>query len=169
MKVYSPNEVAELLKIKPATLRKYSIMLEERGYKIERNSQNHRYYRDKDIITIRNIIRGKDSGVTLEESINNVISIDEHNTYTNAINNADKQNSSDIQELKELINNQNELLKDFSIRLDKQQEYIDNQLKERDKLLMQTMNELLESRKQIASTGEKEQKKKGLFARLFSK
>ena len=119
MKIYGPNEVAELLNIKPATLRKYSIMLEERGYKIERNSQNHRYYQDKDIITLRNIIRGKDSGVTLDESINNIISIDKHNSYTNDINNVVERDNNDIQEIKELVHNQNELIKELTTRLDK--------------------------------------------------
>ncbi|NUJ33000.1 MerR family transcriptional regulator, partial [Pseudoalteromonas sp. 2103] len=71
MKVYSPSEIAELLDIKQATLRKYSIMLEEHGYKISRNSQNHRYYQDEDVITLRRVIDGKNSGVTLEEAIKN--------------------------------------------------------------------------------------------------
>ena len=158
MKVYSPRDIADLLDIKPATLRKYSIMLEEKGYKINRNSQNHRYYLDKDIITIRRIITGRESGITLNEVISNVVSIEQHNTYTNDIDNADKHNNNDIQEIKELVHNQNELIKELTTRLDKQQEHIDNSLKERDTMLMQTMNELMDSKKQIATA---EENKKG--------
>lgn len=170
MKVYSPAEVADLLGIKQPTLRKYSIMLEERGYNISRNSQNHRYYTDKDIITLRRIITGKNSGVTLEESINNVVSIDKHSTYPNAINNVDSSNRSDIQELKEIVLKQNELIKVLTDKMDQQQEYIKNSLNERDKILMRTINELLENRKQIAAAQEEEkEKKKGFFARLFEK
>ena len=165
MKVYSPRDIADLLDIKPATLRKYSIMLEEKGYKINRNSQNHRYYLDKDIITIRNIITGRESGMTLDEVISNVVSIEQHNTYTNDIDNADKHNNNDIQELKEMIHKQNELLKGFSTRLDEQQQYIDNQLKERDKVLMQSINEIMESKKQIATA----EQKKGFFRKLFNR
>lgn len=174
MKVYSPAEVADLLGIKQPTLRKYSIMLEERGYNISRNSQNHRYYTDKDIITLRRIITGKNSGVTLEESINNVVSIDKHSTYPNAINNVDSSNRSDIQddiqELKEIVLKQNELIKVLTDKMDQQQEYIKNSLNERDKILMRTMNELLENRKQIAAAQEEEkEKKKGFWSRLFKK
>src|SRR5690625_3539583 len=169
MKVYSPSEIADLLDIKPATLRKYSIMLEERGYKIERNSQNHRYYRDEDIITIRRVIEGSKSGVTLEESINNVLSIDEHNTYINAINNTDTTNDNDIKVLKEMVHKQNDLIKGLTDRLDQQQEYMDNRLKERDRLLMQSINEIMESKKQIATAEKEAEQKKGFFARLFNK
>ena len=35
MEIYSPDEVAKQLKIKPATLRKYAIMLEKEGYEIK--------------------------------------------------------------------------------------------------------------------------------------
>lgn len=169
MKVYSPAEVAAILNIKQPTLRKYSIMLEERGYKIERNSQNHRYYTDKDIITLRRVITGKDSGITLDKVIDNVVNLGKDNTYTNDINNVEQPNNSDIQELKEVVYKQNEVIKEFSERLDQQQEYIENSLKERDRLLMQSMNGLLESKKQITAAEEKTEKKKGFFSRLFKK
>src|SRR5699024_12782168 len=76
MKFYSPNDVSTILQIKPATLRKYSSLLEKYGYKIERNTQNHRYYQDKDIITLRNIVSGSNSGDTLEETIKNVVQLE---------------------------------------------------------------------------------------------
>src|SRR5690606_25044153 len=112
--------------------------------------------------------------VTLEESINNVVSIDKHSTYPNAINNVDSSNRSDIQddiqELKEIVLKQNELIKVLTDKMDQQQEYIKNSLNERDKILMRTINELLENRKQIAAAHEEEkEKKKGFFARLFEK
>lgn len=172
MKVYSPSDIASLLSIKAPTLRKYSIMLEERGYTIERNSQNHRYYKDEDVITLRRVIEGSKSGVTLEESINNVLSLKGDNTYTNVINNGDTSNDSDIEELKELIYKQTELIHkqtesigELSKRLDKQHNYIDDRLNKRDELLMKSMRESLETKKLIAATEEK----KSFLARLFGK
>lgn len=165
MKVYSPRDIADLLDIKPATLRKYSIMLEEKGYKINRNSQNHRYYLDKDIITIRRIITGRKSGITLDELINGIVGIEQDNTYTNDISNADKQDNNDIAELKELIHKQTEVIQQFSKRLDEQDKYIENSIKERDKALLNAMNELLESKKQIATA----EQKKGFFRKLFNR
>jgi|SRR5690625_4339470 len=161
MNVYKPSEVADLLKLKMPTLRKYSIMLEERGYKIERNSQNHRYYQDKDIIMLRRIISNKKGDVTLDEVINNVVQVKKGNSYTNDIDNTDTHNDSDI---KDMLHKQNELIKGLTKRLDEQQTYIDQSIKERDRALMQSMNELLDNKKQIAA-----EKKKGFFGKLFNK
>lgn len=47
MKVYSPSETSELLGIKTATLRKYSLLLESNWYEIARNSKRYHYYWDK--------------------------------------------------------------------------------------------------------------------------
>lgn len=165
MKVYSPSEVAKLLNIKMPTLRKYSILLEKHGYRIERNSQGHRYYRDKDVMTLRNVITGTKSGVTLEESIHTVVNLEGHNTITNVTNNGDEANRNDIAELKELIHKQNDLIKGLTERLDQQQEYIEKRINERDQVLMQSIKEIMESKKQIAAT---EIEKKGFFSRLFN-
>lgn len=168
MKVYSPSDVAELLSIKTATLRKYSIMLEEQGYKIERNNRNHRYYTDKDVITLRNVIRGTKNGTTLEESISNVINLTGHNNETNETNNDVIPYNNDIQEIKELVHTQNEIIKELTNRLDKhdkRQEHINNRIEERDRILMETLNELKESKqKQL-----EQQEKKGFFSKLFRK
>lgn len=149
MKVYSPNDIATILQIKPATLRKYSSLLEKYGYEIARNSQRHRYYQDKDIITLRNVIAGTNSG--------------------------DTSNNSEIQELKQMIKEQsdmiykqNEAMEGLTKRLDEQQEYIKNSIEERDRKLMQTMNEMQEAKKQIASDQE-EEKPKGFWKRLFNR
>lgn len=165
MKVYSPNEVAKLLELNTATLRKYSIILEKQGYNIGRNSQNHRYYQDKDIITLRRVITARKNGITLEEAIKNVVSMQQDNTYTNIINNGDDPNGNDIKELKEMVHKQNDLIKGLANKLDEQQEYINKRLNERDGALMQAMNEILETKKQLAIMHEKQ----GFFRRLFNK
>lgn len=165
MKVYSPSEVAELLKIKIPTLRKYSIMLEEQGYEIERNSQNHRYYQDKDIITLRRLMRASKNGITLSKAVKNIVSLEEGNISTNDTNNTDTLNNSDIKELKEMVHKQNELIQELSNNLDRQKQYINDRLKERDQALMKVLNESMETRKQLASSEER----KGFFSRLFKK
>ena len=170
MNVYSPAEVARQLKIRPATLRKYAIMLEEAGYKINRNSQNHRYFTDKDIVTLQRVIAGRNSGITLDESINNVVSIYKHNTYTNDTHNA-IESVEQQSELMELIHKQNELIQELTKQLDERDNEImkrldqqEQRINERDKQLMNTMNKMLESNKRLA-----EPEKKGFFSRLFNK
>ncbi|GAB4074607.1 DUF3967 domain-containing protein [Barrientosiimonas marina] len=185
MKVYSPADMAVMLQLKPATLRKYSALLEQYGYKIGRNSQGHRYYRDEDIITLRNIISGNNSGVSLEQSVQNVVSMDQDSSMTNDINSDESLNDSDIEELKsmvqeqsDMISKQNELISQLSDRLDKQseqlsqqQEYINTRLEERDQALLQSMEDKLETKKQIAAAEEsqEEKPKRGFFSRLFKK
>lgn len=161
MKVFSPGEVAEQLNIKTATLRKYSILLEEAGYKIKRNSQNHRYYTDEDIITLRRIIANKNSDITLEEVINNVVSIHEHNTYINDTHNVVIAHNNEINELKEIIQKQTELIYELTKRLDQQEQRI----KERDEKIVNMMNELLEEKKLLIEM----QQKKSFFSRIFKR
>lgn len=170
MKVYSPNDIATILQIKPATLRKYSSLLEKYGYEIGRNSQGHRYYQDKDIITIRNVISGVGGDVSLEESVKNVIKLESGSTVTNDTNIGDTSNDSDISELKNMIHNQgkqieqqNELLQELFARLDQQQEYINQSINKRDQNLMEAMHEIQEQ-KQIAASKEE---KPGFWKRLF--
>lgn len=187
MKVYSPADMAAILQIKPATLRKYSALLEQYGYKIERNSQGHRYYQDKDIITLRNVMSGIGGDVSLEKSVQNVVQLKLGSTVTNDINSGDIANDSDIDEIKEMLKQQNDFMRQQSEligqlfeRLDRQQEYINDHIarqKEReanrDENVTTAINESLETRKQIAASAEDEEKKKenkrGFFHRLFRK
>jgi len=156
VKVYSPNDMAMMLQIKTATLRKYSALLEKYGYHIERNSQNHRYYQDKDVITIRDVMRGVNSDVTLEQSVKNIVFSPNNVSETNDINSDNQANGSDIEELKTMIHNQSELIKGLTERLDEQQAYFDKRLNERDQLLLEQVDK-------------QQRDKKGFFAKLFNK
>ena len=171
MPIYSPQEVSNLIGVKIPTLRKYSQMLERQGYEIARNSQNHRYYTDKDVISLRRIITASNSGITLEEAIKGVVNTGKHTPTTNDINIADmedvreiveiagrqyKQMTEKLDEQAELIQEQRDLIMELAQRMNEQQTYIDKRMNERDKLLLESMNEIQES-------------KGGLFARLFSR
>lgn len=148
MKVYSPAEAASLLGIKTATLRKYSLLLETYGYEVERNSKKHRYYRDKDIITLRNVMTGSDSGITLEEAVINVVNLKGYNNETNVINNGEEANVNHMKELKEMLQQQNELIYNLTKKMDLQQTYIDKQINTR-------LIEFKDSHKQIESPEDK--------------
>ncbi|WP_165303895.1 MerR family transcriptional regulator [Lentibacillus cibarius] len=176
MKVYNPGDIADLLKLKVSTIRKYSIMLEELGYTFEKNNRNQRYYTDADIITLRKLVTFKDNGMTLGESAEAVILWHNGNEseqegitpYQTDTHNDTKPHNDDIMELKSMIHKQNELIEGLTKRLDEQQEYIDQRLEERDKALMQSINESLETRKQIAAENNKENNK-GFFHKLFKR
>lgn len=171
MKVYNPSDISELLNVKESTLRKYSIMLEKAGYEFQKNSRKQRQYSDNDIITLRKLITHKNNGMTLEESVEGVVLWHKGGETDNAVahvtDNAEQRNKSDITELKQLIEKQNEMIGEMSKRLDQQQEYLDKRLNERDQLLMQTLNESMETRKMIAAAEEKE--KQSIWSKLFKK
>lgn len=65
----------------------------------------------------------------------------------------------DIKTLKEMVAKQNELLKELMMRLEQQQKYIEESLKKRDELFMQSLKESMETRKMIAAAKEEEEKK----------
>lgn len=69
MTFHAPEDIATVLDIKPSTLRKYSLLLEQRGYLFKKNAQGHRWYTDTDLLALRKFITLKDSsGMTLEDS-----------------------------------------------------------------------------------------------------
>lgn len=61
MPYHAPEDVAAVLKIKPSTLRKYALLLQNSGYTYQKNSQGHRWYSDTDIAVLRKLITLKDS------------------------------------------------------------------------------------------------------------
>ncbi len=173
MKVYSPADIAKLLKVKESTLRKYSLLLEDVGYSFQKNSRKQRYYSDNDIIALRKLVTLKDSGMTLDESVKGLIlwlKGDEQESkdvalYQSETDSVIKSDNSDISELKDLIYKQNELIGELSERLDKQQVYINERLNKHDDLLMRSLDESLETKKLIAATEEKQ----SFWSKIFRK
>lgn len=171
VKVYSPSDLSDVLKIKESTLRKYCLLLEEHGYEFSKNARGQRYYYDKDVITLRKFITLKDNGMTLEESAAGVVlwhKGNEDNETSVALTNTDTHNAmiryiSDMNEMKEMIQKQSEIIVMLNDKIDKQQEYINNHLEERDNKLMRALQESIETQKQIASENEK----KGFWRKLF--
>lgn len=69
MTFHAPEDITTVLNIKPSTLRKYSLLLEQSGYTFKKNAQGHRWYSDTDLMALRKFITLKDSsGMTLEDS-----------------------------------------------------------------------------------------------------
>lgn len=62
MAIYSPADIAKLLKVKEPTVRKYSLLLEEVGYKFKRNVSGQRWYEDKDVVALQKLVTFKHNG-----------------------------------------------------------------------------------------------------------
>lgn len=171
--IYSPGELAQLLKVKESTLRKYSLVLQKEGYNFYKNDKGHRAYFDKDVIVFRKFIDfSKSPDMTLERSANAVMawvnSQDVSHSDTTDITEKERYNIS-YNELLQSFNSYKDQQEKFNQellnKLQQQHEYIEKRLNERDSSLMTAIREIQEQ-KQLAAAQEPE-KKKGFLARLF--
>lgn len=180
-RAYSTSEVAAMLDMAIPTVRKYSQELEKKGYvyiKSKRTgSHQARLYTEKDVTALRYFKELRaNSHIKVDTAANIVIerfgkgaiqSIRGNDTQEiTKYEEQYKEIKDMIHNQTEMINRQNELIKELTNRLDQQQEYIDRNLKERDGLLLNAIEERLETQRQIAAA---EEEKKGFFARLFKK
>jgi DNA-binding transcriptional MerR regulator len=170
----NPSDVCTLLGIKESTLRKYALILKDAGYQFHVNDKGQRGYFQNDVIVLKRFMEIKQSSdMTLEQAAEAVMAWVQQSNV--AVRVTEKKQESeryndDIQALKEMVAKQNGLLKELMMRLDQQQKYIEESLKKRDELLMQSLKESMETRKLIAAAKEEEkEKKKGFWSRLFGK
>ena len=176
MKVYSASDITSLLDIKDSTLRKYCLMLEDKGYEFQKNNRDHRFFRDDDIITLRKFITLKDNGMSLNESAEGVVLWHKGNeeevtditvSQTDTHDVIERYNN-DMTEMKDMMRQQNEMINKLNDKIDRQQDYIEQSIKKRDEQLMLAINEMQESKKEIAAERENQQKK-GFWSRLLKK
>ncbi|WP_163531472.1 hypothetical protein [Halobacillus ihumii] len=183
-KAYTTKEVSVMLDMPIPTVRKYAQSLESLEYKFIRSESNARVFVEKDIMAIRYFkdLREK-TNVKVEQVANIVVekfgkgaiqdvmpvNTEEQERYSNQYN-----------ELKEMISQQNQLIKGLSDQLDKQQHYIEDKIEQRDQQITQLMNKTMANKKQLEEPPQKqdnkeveeqeqENKKKGFFSRLFNK
>ncbi|EJR43851.1 hypothetical protein IIM_05349 [Bacillus cereus VD107] len=192
--LYSPGDVAEQLGIQSSTLRKYADVLEKEGYTFIKNERGHRKYRESDVMVFRKVINLKnDTDMTLENATKQIVSwhqgievlpLERHEVerYEESDFNATPLQAM-IQDQKEVIEKQNELLLELSKRLADQdqrfaqresellsaiqsiqysqkliatnssEDIVKNQ--SRDEMLMQTIREVQEVKKMIAASKDK--------------
>jgi DNA-binding transcriptional MerR regulator len=169
----NPSDVCTLLGIKESTLRKYALILKDAGYEFHVNDKGQRGYFEKDVIVLKRFMEIKQNrDMTLEQAAEAVMAwVQQSNIAVSVIDKKQEfeRYNDDIKNLKEMVAQQNELLKELMTRLDQQQKYIEESLKKRDELLMQSLKESMETRKMIAAAKEEEGKKKGFWSRLFGK
>jgi len=157
--IYVSKDVATMLEIKESTLRKYCIMLEEHGYHFHKNEHGHRGFMDNDVITLKKLIEiKKHPNMTLKQACDAIMTWvkekDMSQVDTDVIT-EDEQHDERYNELKEMIQQQNEMLKQMAIKMDEQQRYIDERLERRDQHLMSAIREIQEEKRvllEIAAT-----------------
>lgn len=167
---YSSGDVATMIGIGATTVRKYALQLEKEGYHFSRSSNNARLFTSEDIMAVRYLkeLREK-TNITVEQAAAIVCEKFAPRNDSLSQEKIDKKsNDQDFNELKQLIHQQNELLENLVQLLNRQQQYIDDQLMIRDRSLMHSINEKLEAQKLAAATEEAEiTEKQSLFSKVF--
>lgn len=180
MSNYSTKDIALQTDIAESTVRKYAQLLEANGYVFDRNASGYRIFSKQDIEVFEEFKKvAKEKSV--EETADIVASkfvakvvtkdknvpTDMHNSQgleADALANLTQK----VDALTDMYQNQAKFNEELLKRLDQQQRYIDGRLNERDKMLMESLKETMETRKLIAAAHE-EEKKEGFFTRLFGR
>ena len=125
-----------------------------------KKEQGHRAFFDNDVIVLRKMIDLKnDTDMTLEEAVKSVMAWSrgsdiavrdtEEKQYIARYNDL-------LHEFKSFQEQQMNFNKELIQEVRSQREYIENRLEQRDQLLMQSIRESLEVRKEIAATQKKQ-------------
>lgn len=165
---YFSKEVSAKLDINSSTLRQWCKSIEDQGYEIERNDKDQRIFYERDInmlFELKNLInktRNRDNAIhTVVSRYNSNINA----SNTLSVNGNEHDNKALFNQLLEHIKTQENFNQELIKRLDNQQKYIDERLKQHDQNILEAMEQSLKTQKQIAAA--QEENKKGFFYRLF--
>lgn len=154
--IYISKDVATMLKIQESTLRKYCIMLEEYGYHFHKNEHGHRGFRDNDVITLRKLIEIKSHpDMTLKQACSAIITWAKGKDMSDIdmdVMTKNKQYDERYKELKDMIQQQNEMLKQMVKKMDEQQSYINEILERRDQQLISAIREIQKEKRVLLET-----------------
>lgn len=168
---YFAKDVAAFLDVTTSTLRRWSIELEKYNYHFERNDKDRRIYFERDFAALRELKKLIGNNVPFADAIKAVASTDIESkniqqtpsVYDQEIRLSKREFEEVISEVArrtaeetaQAIQQRNEELEK---RLDNYQYALDESLKQRDEKLMETLNEMQES---------KQNEKRGFLSKLF--
>lgn len=184
-RTYTGKEVASMLGIGASTLRKWSMLLEQHGYWFLRDSQNRREYRQIDVAALQRFYRlTKDQLFPQEEAAHMIVSHQPPDATRKEVAAAlapapvssasvpvhvpphTEQWEAKLQALASHVQQQDIAHHALVERVEKQEAYIRTSLKERDRRLTKAMNDILDTKMQLAKI-QQERQKSSLWHRLF--
>lgn len=165
----SVSQMEQKTNIPTVTIRRY---IKQHGHHLRIKKRGKIYLMASESLPVLKIIREQyDKGKQMEDvedvlremNLPVTITIEDDENDNNVMNVGEV-----LTQLQKDMNEQKQFNQSLLEVIEQQHDYIKNRLEERDRLLIETMNQMLESRKEIASSQE-EIKPKGFFARLFNK
>ena len=160
--VYGSSDVADLLKVQESTLRKYCLLLQDHNYSFLKNENGYRVFFDDDIIVLRKFLSLKnESDMTLNDAAKSVVAWKNGNDVSGVVTEDMRYISryNDlVDEFKKFQKDQEDFNRQLLSQLEKQNDYINKRLEQRDQVLMLTLRETLDAKKEIAAVEEKKKK-----------
>lgn|SRR5699024_8269993 len=145
-RIYKTHQLASLLSISDGTLRKWCIELEKQGYVFEKDEKEGRSFSVRDyevLMYVKHLLRT--DKLTITESIASALttfdSIDANDTR-----------SGDVEVVRDSFVNEFKKLNEHLYEQSEMNKLMLEQMEKRDENLMIVLNELLEHKKEIAST-----------------
>lgn len=183
MEEYSTKDIARLTDLAESTIRKYALLLEKNDYPFVRNTVGNRIFSEHDIKIFLEIKSVPKDEKTIEEIVADIASKYIVKAVTSKFEKSGDMPLNQvfepdiasilikkIDELHDMNQKQLDFNKELVERLDQQQKYIDERLKERDLNLVESIRNLQEEKRALSEIAvTQEEKKKGFFARLFGK
>ena len=157
--VYGSSNIADILHVQESTVRKYCLLLEKSGYEFLKNEQGHRAFFDHDLIVLKKMMSLKSGAdMTLVEAVKSVVAWENRSDI--AVGDTEEmryiKHYNDLaEEFKTFQEQQMNFNKELIQEIRNQQEYIEQRLEQRDRLLIQSLRETLEVRKEIATAKKK--------------
>ncbi|WP_164849790.1 DUF3967 domain-containing protein [Niallia taxi] len=143
-KRYTSSDIAKQILAEPVTVRKYSQMLEEKGYVFERDSKDHRRYTDVDLTAFKHLTALRNNSTSVEESITHIAHLYHHNLSIFPTDTTTLQQEESP--LLTLMKRQEE----FNIKILERLERQEQRQLERDQNLILALRESQETKKQLA-------------------
>jgi Fic family protein len=168
-KWFSVMDIEKQTGIPDATIRRY---IRNHGHHLQIKKRGKSYLIANGSLTTIKIIRSLyDKGKQSEDIEETLRKMNMPVTVTVTDNEKEMTVSSSevLVQLQKDMNEQKKFNQSLLETLQKQQEYINTKLEERDRVLLQSIRELQETKKQIASSEEEKKKKKGFFSSLFNR
>lgn len=154
--IYSSSDIAANLNIQESTLRKYCLILEENGYEFLKNERGHRAFFDSDLIALKKFMEFKDyADMSLKHAAKAVIA------WKNGFSMTERDTEEEryvaryddlVNEFREFRESQNAFNQELLKQLQKQQQYIETKIGERDQQLMISLKETLTAKSESAPT-----------------
>lgn len=145
---YGSGEVAKRILVEPVTVRKYSQMLEIKGYIFEKDDKDRRRYTEADLTAFQHLTTLRQGGLSVEESIEKIAELYRHHLAILPTDTALQQEESP---LLTFLKRQEEFNQKILERLEAQEK----RQSERDLNLMKALKETQEVKKQIAADQQK--------------